>query len=37
LRKHADAAGKNCPVSKALTGPQVRLQVQLVKQVTIDR
>jgi osmotically inducible protein OsmC len=30
LQKHADEAKKNCPVSKALTGPEVRLQVQLV-------
>jgi osmotically inducible protein OsmC len=31
LQKHADEAKKNCPVSKALTGPEVRLQVQLVR------
>jgi osmotically inducible protein OsmC len=31
LKKHAEAAKKNCPVSKALTGPEIRLQVQLVK------
>lgn len=31
LQKHADEAKKNCPVSKALAGPEVRLQVQLLK------
>lgn len=31
LQKHAVEAKKNCPVSKALTGPEVRLHVQLVK------
>jgi osmotically inducible protein OsmC len=31
LQKHADEAKKNCPVSKALAGPEVRLQVQLVR------
>jgi osmotically inducible protein OsmC len=31
LQKYADEAKKNCPVSKALAGPEVRLQVQLVK------
>ena len=30
LQKHADEAKKNCPVSKALLGPEVKLQVQLV-------
>ena len=31
LQKHADEAKKNCPVSKALAGPEVRLHVQLVR------
>ncbi len=31
LQKHAEIAKKNCPVSLALTGPEVRLQAQLVK------
>jgi lipoyl-dependent peroxiredoxin len=31
LQKHADEAKKNCPVSKALAGPEIRLQVQLVR------
>jgi osmotically inducible protein OsmC len=31
LQKHADEAKKNCPVSKALTGLEVKLQVQLVR------
>ena len=31
LRKHAAEAKINCPVSKALAGPEVRLHVQLVK------
>ncbi len=31
LQKHAETAKKNCPVSKALTGPEIRLQAQLVK------
>jgi osmotically inducible protein OsmC len=31
LQKHAEAAKKNCPVSKALTGPEIRLQARLVK------
>jgi osmotically inducible protein OsmC len=31
LQKHAEAAKKNCPVSKALAGPEIKLQAQLVK------
>ncbi len=31
LQKHAEIAKKNCPVSKALTGPEVRMQARLVK------
>ena len=31
LQKHAAEAKKNCPVSKALAGPEIRLQAQLVK------
>jgi osmotically inducible protein OsmC len=31
LQKHAEAAKKNCPVSKALTGPEIRMQAVLVK------
>jgi len=31
LQKHADTAKKNCPVSKALTGPEIRMQAHLVK------
>lgn len=31
LQKHADTAKKNCPVSKALTGPEVRMQARLLK------
>jgi osmotically inducible protein OsmC len=30
LQKHAEAAKKNCPVSKALTGPEVKLHAQLI-------
>ena len=29
LQKHAVAAKKNCPVSKALAGPEIRLQAHL--------
>jgi lipoyl-dependent peroxiredoxin len=29
LRKHAEKAKKECPVSKALTGPKVTLNVKL--------
>jgi osmotically inducible protein OsmC len=31
LQKHAEEAKKGCPVSKALTGPEIRLQARLVK------
>jgi osmotically inducible protein OsmC len=31
LKKHAETAKKNCPVSKALTGPEITLQVKLLK------
>jgi osmotically inducible protein OsmC len=31
LLKHAEAAKKNCPVSKALAGPKITLQVRLFK------
>jgi osmotically inducible protein OsmC len=31
LQTHAEAAKKNCPVSKALAGPEIKLQAQLVK------
>ncbi|MGB7296154.1 MAG: OsmC family peroxiredoxin [Candidatus Aminicenantales bacterium] len=31
LQKHAETAKKNCPVSKALTGPEIRMQAHLVK------
>jgi lipoyl-dependent peroxiredoxin len=31
LQKHAEAAKKGCPVSKALTGPEIRLRAVLVK------
>ena len=30
LQTHAQAAKKNCPVSKALAGPEIKLQVKLV-------
>ena len=30
LMEHAEAAKKNCPVSKALAGPEIRLTVKLV-------
>ena len=30
LQKHAEVAKKNCPVSKALAGPEIRMQAQLV-------
>lgn len=30
LREHAEAAKKNCPVSKALAGPEIRLHARLV-------
>jgi osmotically inducible protein OsmC len=31
LQKHAEAAKKGCPVSKALTGPEIRMEAVLVK------
>jgi lipoyl-dependent peroxiredoxin len=31
LQKHAAEAKTNCPVSKALSGPEIKLQAQLVK------
>lgn len=31
LQKQAETAKKNCPVSKALTGPEIRMQAHLVK------
>ncbi len=31
LQEHAAAAKKNCPVSKALAGPEIRLHATLVK------
>ena len=31
LQKQAEIAKKNCPVSKALTGLEIRMRVQLVK------
>ncbi len=31
LQKHAEAAKKACPVSKALAGPEIKLQAKLVK------
>jgi osmotically inducible protein OsmC len=31
LQKHAEAAKKGCPVSKALTGPEIRMHAVLVK------
>lgn len=31
LQKHAEAAKKGCPVSKALTGPEIRMRAVLVK------
>lgn len=30
LAEHAEAAKKNCPVSKALTGPEIKLNAKLV-------
>ena len=30
LQVHADAAKKGCPVSKALAGPEIRMQARLV-------
>ncbi len=31
LQKHAEAAKQDCPVSKALTGPEIRLNAKLVE------
>jgi osmotically inducible protein OsmC len=31
FHQHAEAAKKDCPVSKALAGPEIQLQAQLVK------
>jgi lipoyl-dependent peroxiredoxin len=31
LQKHAEAAKKGCPVSKALAGPEIRMKAILVK------
>ena len=31
LQTHAEAAKKGCPVSKALAGPEIRLQARLAK------
>jgi osmotically inducible protein OsmC len=31
LQKHAEAAKKNCPISKALAGTKITLQVRLLK------
>jgi osmotically inducible protein OsmC len=31
FREHAEAAKKNCPVSKALAGPEIKLNAKLVK------
>ena len=31
LQKHAEESKKGCPVSKALTGPEIKLQARLVK------
>ncbi len=31
FQTHAEAAKQNCPVSKALAGPEIRLHAQLVK------
>jgi len=31
LQEHAEAAKMNCPVSKALAGPQITLKVRLLK------
>jgi osmotically inducible protein OsmC len=31
LQEHAEAAKKNCPISKALTGPEIKLTATLVK------
>jgi len=31
LQEHAEAAKKNCPVSKALAGPEIRMRAHLMK------
>lgn len=31
LQEHAEAAKKNCPVSKALAGPEIRMRARLLK------
>lgn len=31
LQNHAEAAKKNCPVSKALAGTEIKLQIKLLK------
>jgi osmotically inducible protein OsmC len=31
LQEHAEAAKKNCPISKALAGPEIKLRATLVK------
>jgi osmotically inducible protein OsmC len=31
FQKHAEAAKKGCPVSKALAGPEIKLRAELVK------
>lgn len=31
FQKHAEAAKKNCPVSKALAGPEIRLAAHLIQ------
>ena len=31
FQEHAEAAKKGCPVSKALTGPEIKLHAELVK------
>jgi osmotically inducible protein OsmC len=31
FQEHAEAAKKGCPVSKALAGPEIKLQAELVK------
>lgn len=31
LQEHAEAAKKGCPISKALAGPEIRMQAQLAR------
>ena len=31
LLEHAEAAKKNCPISKALAGPEIRMRAHLMK------